>query len=134
MYRHPALLIAPWMTIRQSKSGRTRRVVLTHEGISFFRQLTVGRAGSEIMLRKASGETWRASHQLRPIAQACHHAKIEPPVSFHALRQHLGKQRGHKRRAAGRCGQEPGSRRAGASKLGLEPNPKIATLATKGDL
>jgi hypothetical protein len=49
MNRHPALLIAPWMAIRQSKSGRTRHVVLTNEGISFFRQLTAGRAGSEIM-------------------------------------------------------------------------------------
>jgi hypothetical protein len=98
------------------QTGRTRHVVLTNEGISFFRQLTAGRAGSEIMLRKANGETWRASHQLRPIAQACHHAKIEPPVSFHALRQHLGKQRGHERRAAGRCGEEPGSRRHAWSK------------------
>jgi hypothetical protein len=153
MYRHPALLIAPWMAIRQSKTGRTRHVVLTNEGISFFRRSPPAALAARSWLRKANGETWRASHQLRPIAQACHHAKIEPPVSFRALRQHLGKQLGHERRAAGRSGEEPGSRRhahgrialralapsyiadtirTGASKFGFKPNPKIATLATKG--
>ena len=51
------------LAIRRSKSGKPRHVVLTDEGVSFFRQLTAGRAGSEIMLRKANGEAWRASHQ-----------------------------------------------------------------------
>jgi integrase len=74
------------LAIRQSKSGKARHVVLTDEGVFFFRQLTAARAGSEIMLRKANGEAWRASHQLRPTAQACQHAKIDPPISFHALR------------------------------------------------
>ena len=73
------------LTIRQSKSGRARHVVLTDEGVSFFRWLAAGRAGSEIMLRKANGAGWRASHQLRPMGQACQRAKINPPVSF-ALR------------------------------------------------
>ena len=99
------------LAIRQSKSGKARHVVLTDEGVSFFRQLTAGRAGSEIMLRKANGEAWRASHQLRPMAQACQRAKINPPVSFHALAAHLGKPRRHERRAAARRGEEPGSRR-----------------------
>ena len=74
------------LAIRRSKSGKARHVVLTDEGVSFFRQLTAGRAASQIMLRKANGEPWRTSHQLRPTAQACQHAKIDPPVSFHALR------------------------------------------------
>ena len=74
------------LAIRQSKSGKARHVVLTDEGVLFFKQLTSGRAGNEIMLRRANGEAWRASHQLRPTAQACQHAKINPPVSFHALR------------------------------------------------
>jgi integrase len=74
------------LAIRRSKSGKARHVVLTDEGVFFFRQLTAGRAGSEIMLRKANGQAWRASHQLRPTARACQHAKIDPPVSFHALR------------------------------------------------
>ncbi len=74
------------LAIRRSKSGKARHVVLTDEGVSFFRHLTAGRAGSEIMLRKDNGEAWRASHQLRPIAQACQRANINPPVNFHVLR------------------------------------------------
>ena len=61
-------------------------MVLTHEGVAFFTHLATGGRGSELLLRKAKGEAWRASHQLRPIAQACQRAKINPPVSFHVLR------------------------------------------------
>jgi integrase len=74
------------LAIRQSKSGKARHVVLTNEGASLFRGLTAGRAGWEVMLRKANGEAWRTSHQLRPMAQACRRAMINPPVSFHSLR------------------------------------------------
>lgn len=74
------------LAIRQSKSGKARHVVLTDEGVFFFQQLTAGRTGSEVILRKANGETWRTSHQLRPTARACQRAKIDPPVTFHALR------------------------------------------------
>jgi integrase len=74
------------LAIRRSKSGKARHVVLSDEGVSFFRQLTAGRAGSETMLRKANGQAWRASHQLRPIAKACQCSNINPPVNFHALR------------------------------------------------
>jgi integrase len=141
------------LAIRQSKSGKTRHVVLTNEGVLFFRQLTAGRAGSEIMLRKANGAAWRASHQLRPMAQACQHAKIDPPVSFHALRHTwashavmndvpllvVAKNLGH---ADTRMVEKHYAHlapsyiadiiRAGAPKFGFKPNPKIATLATKG--
>jgi hypothetical protein len=127
--------------------------VLTNEGMSFFRQLTAGSAGSEIMLRKANGETWRASHQLRPIAQACHHTKIEPPVSFHALRHTWASNavmnggrcslwrrtwvtstRAWSKSTKGHLAPSyiADTMRAGASKCGFKPNPKIATLAKKG--
>jgi integrase len=141
------------LAIRRSKSGKARHVVLTDEGLSFFRQLTAGRAGSETMLRKANGEAWRASHQLRPMAQACQHAKIDPPVSFHALRHTwashavmngvpllvVAKNLGHAdtRMVEKHYGHLAPSYiadaiRAGAPKFGFKPNPKIATLATKG--
>jgi integrase len=141
------------LAIRQSKSGKARHVVLTDEGVFFFRQLTAGRAGSEIMLRKANGEAWRASHQLRPTVQACMHAKIDPPVSFHALRHTwashavmngvpllvVAKNLGHAdtRMVEKHYGHLAPSYiadaiRAGAPKFGFKPNPKIATLATKG--
>jgi integrase len=74
------------ITIRLSKSGRPRHVVLTDQGKAFFRQITAARAGDEIMLRKADGSTWRTSHQLRPMAEAVSRAKIAPAISFHGLR------------------------------------------------
>jgi integrase len=74
------------VAIWQSKSGKARHVYLTDEGVTFFRQLTAGRAGSEIMLRKADGTAWAKSEQSRPMATAVGRAKISPPISFHGLR------------------------------------------------
>ena len=140
------------LAIRRSKSGKARHVVLTDEGAIFFQQLTAGRAGSEIMLRKANGEVWRASHQLRPTAQACMHAKIDPPISFHALRHTwashavmngvpllvVAKNLGHAdtRMVEKHYGHLAPSYvsdaiRAGAPKFGFKPDPKLATLAGK---
>ena len=72
--------------IRVSKSGKGRHVVLTDEGIEFFRCLTAGRAGTERLLLKANGGRWLKSHQSRPMLDACTRARITPPASFHALR------------------------------------------------
>lgn len=72
--------------IRQSKSGKSRDVTLTDEGIRFFQQLCAGRAGNEIMLRKADGTAWGFANQVRPMAEAVKRAKISPPISFHGLR------------------------------------------------
>ena len=141
------------LAIRRSKSGKTRHVVLTDEGVYFFRQLTAGHAGSDTMLRKANGQAWRASHQLRPTAQACMHAKIDPPVSFHALRHTwashavmngvpllvVAKNLGHAdtRMVEKHYGHLAPSYiadaiRAGAPKFGFKPDPKLTTLATRG--
>ena len=72
--------------IRTSKSGKGRHVVLHEEGIEFFRELTIDRAGIELLLRKADGNPWGKSNQTRPMAEACARAKIEPAANFHALR------------------------------------------------
>jgi integrase len=74
------------VAIRQSKAGKARHVVLTDEGAAFFKQVCTGRPGSEIMFPKANGGPWLKSHQKRPIADACEHAKIKPPIGFHGLR------------------------------------------------
>ena len=74
------------LTVRQSKSGKPRHVVLTDEGIALFTQLAAGRSGHELMLRKGNGEPWGASHQGRPMREACARTKITPAVSFHILR------------------------------------------------
>jgi integrase len=72
--------------IRISKSGKGRHVVLTDEGVEFFKAQAVGRAGNLPMLPKADGGRWWKSHQARPMAEACRAARIEPPTSFHTLR------------------------------------------------
>jgi integrase len=70
------------VAIRRSKSGKARHIVLTDEGRAFFGQLTVGRAGDEMMF----GKQWGMSHQLRPMKEAVQRAKIKPSISFHGLR------------------------------------------------
>jgi integrase len=74
------------VTIRQSKASKPRHVVLTNEGAAWFALWTDGQVGSEPLLRRPGGERWRASHQLRPMRDACERAKIAPALSFHGLR------------------------------------------------
>jgi integrase len=74
------------LAIWQSKSGKARHVYLTDEGARFFKQITAGRDGGEVMLRKADGTAWRRSEQLRPMIAAVERAKINPTISFHGLR------------------------------------------------
>ena len=38
------------------------------------------------MLVKADGGRWAASHQARPMLDACGRAQISPPLNFHQLR------------------------------------------------
>ena len=71
--------------IAQSKSGKARHVVLTDEGARFFGQFAAGRATDALLLAKANGEPWGASHQLRPMAEALKAARITGG-SFHILR------------------------------------------------
>ncbi len=101
------------VAIRQSKSSKARHVVLTDEGVEFFKQLCVGRTGNEILLpnrgrfdraleqerkrlrRDGKPDTaakvsddgkWRKSEQEWPMHDACDHANIKPRASFHVLR------------------------------------------------
>lgn len=101
------------VNIRRSKSGKTRYVILSDEGIAFFKQLTTGRRRDDFMLRNQgrirraiqrekerqettgqptvaveiddSGE-WRPAEQARPMREACERAKIHPYISIHGLR------------------------------------------------
>jgi integrase len=74
------------ITIRQSKSGKSRHVVLSAEGQAFFRQLAAGRGGDAILLAHTDGRPYAKSHQARPMTAACARARITPRVSFHSLR------------------------------------------------
>lgn len=70
------------LLIRQSKSGKSRHVVLTDEGAEFFAALAAGRKGSYFML----GRAWSDGAQDRRMKAACERAKIEPPIGIHQLR------------------------------------------------
>lgn len=74
------------VTIRQSKANKARHVILTLEGVEYFRTITAGRAGSEFLFLKDDGEMWLPDHQAEPIETANERAKIDPPINFHGLR------------------------------------------------
>jgi integrase len=137
------------LTIRRSKSGDPRHVVLTDEGAAFFRQVCAGRAGNDIMFARADGGPWRASHQSRPMKEASTNAKLSPPITFHGLRHTwaslsvmagvplivVAKNLGHAdttmvERHYGHLASSyiVDAIRSGAPKFGFEPDRKIATL------
>ena len=72
--------------IERSKSGQARDVVLTDEGIAFFKQITKKRDAASLMFYTSSGEAWGISHQARPMADAVKRAKFKTKISFHGLR------------------------------------------------
>ncbi len=72
--------------IQLSKGGKARHVVLSDEGVKFFRQACAGRADDELIFRKSDGSAWLKSHQARPMTDACKRAKIKPAIGFHGLR------------------------------------------------
>jgi integrase len=72
--------------VRQSKAGKGRHIVLTDEGVTFFKGATAGRMGAEALFAGDGGGVWGKSHQSRPMAEACRAAKISPAISFHGLR------------------------------------------------
>jgi integrase len=78
------------VTVRTSKAGKPRHVVLTDEGQSLFASLSAGKLGSDLLFARADGGRWGSSHQLRPMLEACDRAKIKPAVSFHVLRHTHG--------------------------------------------
>jgi integrase len=138
------------LTIRVSKTGKSRHVVLTEEGVAFFSELCRGRPGHETMLRRANDEPWTPSVQAKPMTQACQRAKISPPMSFHGTRhtyaslsvmagmpmpvlaQNLGhvdttmiqKHYGHLSRS-----YVADEVRRSAPRFGFKPDPKVAVLS-----
>jgi integrase len=138
------------IAVQQSKSGKPRHVVLTDEGVAFFRQLCAGRPGAEIMLAKANGSPWGRADQGAPMRNACERAKITPKIGFHGLRHTwaslavmngvplmvIGRNLGHRdtRMVEMHYGHLAPSYiadaiRAGAPRFGFKPDKKITTLA-----
>jgi integrase len=78
------------ITVRESKAGKPRHVVLTEEGKRLFMALTAGRLEDDPVFTRRDGSVWLKSHQMRPMLEACQRAKIKPAVSFHVLRHTHG--------------------------------------------
>lgn len=70
----------------EAKSGKGRHVPLSDDGVDFFRSAVAGKVGSEYVFTRADGDPWGKNHHVRPLKEACSHAKIEPAVGFHDLR------------------------------------------------
>ena len=81
---------AGMLTVRESKSGKPRHVVLTVEGQDLFTYLTAGKESDGYIFQRTDGGVWRQSHQLRPIKDACTRARIKPLISFNILRHTHG--------------------------------------------
>lgn len=137
------------LAIRQSKSGKPRHIVLTDEGRAFFAELTAGRSGDKLMVRKANGTAWQKSHQFRPMGEAVERAKIKPAINFHGLRHTwaslsvmngvpllvVAKNLGHTdtrmvEKHYGHLAQSyiADAIRAGAPQFGFKPDRKVAAL------
>ncbi len=78
------------VTIRLSKSGKVRHIVLTDEGKTFFENTIINKQGTDLIFLRMCGLAWGNSHQKRPIIEACKNAKIKPAISFHVLRHTHG--------------------------------------------
>ncbi len=72
--------------VRESKSGRGRHVVLTEEGVELFHDLAAAKPGNALLLSPEDGKPWTHNLNQRPLKDACEHARIDPPISFHILR------------------------------------------------
>ena len=77
-------------TVRESKAGKPRHVVLTDEGQHLFATLTAGKLGTDPIFVRTDGGLWGKSHQLRRMKEVSQRAKIKPAVSFHVLRHTHG--------------------------------------------
>lgn len=76
--------------LQETKSGKSRDVVLTEEAAAFFESVTVGLPGTAFMFLRSDNLPWDKSHQKRRLEKACKQAGISPPISFHILRHCAG--------------------------------------------
>jgi integrase len=72
--------------VRDSKSGKTRYIVLNEEGVHFCRQIIIGRLPSAPLIAKADGSRWERDHHHRPFKSALSRGGIDRLFTFHELR------------------------------------------------
>jgi integrase len=73
----------------ETKSGRPRYVHLTDDGIRFFGRCCTGKGLADLLFLNQHGRPFGPSHQIRPMAETCLKARVEP-AGFHILRHTYG--------------------------------------------
>jgi integrase len=73
----------------ETKSGRPRYVHLTDDGIRFFARCSTGKGLADLIFLNQHGRPLGPSHQIRPMADTCAKARVEP-AGFHILRHTYG--------------------------------------------
>jgi integrase len=77
------------LCLNETKSGSPRVVYLEEEGGTLFQRAAAGKSPERLLFERPEGGKWGASHQARPLADACKTAKLEP-TTFHDLRRTYG--------------------------------------------
>jgi integrase len=72
--------------IVQSKSGKPRHVIVTSEGVEFFKRVCAGKSGTDLLFRSRGGFPWSRAMQSGPMQEASDRARLKPRATFHALR------------------------------------------------
>ena len=72
--------------VRRSKSGKSRDITLTDEGVAFFTSLLLARPREAPLLLRADGSRWGRSIYFRAWKEALKNAGITMPITFHGLR------------------------------------------------
>lgn len=70
----------------ETKNEESRYVVLSEEGIEFFKAMVKDRNKSERMFLAPGGTFWERGDQIRPVKRAVKKAEIEGGLTFHELR------------------------------------------------
>ena len=73
----------------ETKGGRPRHVHLTDDGLSFFVRQCRGKSLGDPVFVNQHGRSIGTSHQIRPMAETCRRAEVEP-AGFHILRHTYG--------------------------------------------
>jgi integrase len=74
------------VSVRQSKTGRTKHVFLTDDEARFFEQAAVGKQRTDLLFGQADGSPWAKGHQQSRMRAALKKAGIDRHVRFHDLR------------------------------------------------
>lgn len=72
--------------VHLSKSGKSRYVTLTGEGLDFFTKACAEKEANDLIFTKADLSEWQHSHQGRRFKVALKAANINKNASFHSLR------------------------------------------------